>query len=281
MHARTPPELAIIIVTYRRESALRRLLASVAAQGLMRERYEVCVVDNGGELTPKTFNEHGVDHWECPTRNLGASAGRNCGVNATSAPLLLFLDDDGVVAGDTLKAALEAFDASPELLAARGRVLPLGHPGYSMIARHYDRGLEQCDDWLVIEGVTAIRRDAYEAVGGYRAGLFGHEGLELSLRLTERFPDGELRYLPSMVLHHDYAGSFSELWGKAKRMADAAGRAPDGGVKRAEAMYRARGFNHPIGLRRRLLAAFPRTLFYGLVHGKRLLNAISPLRRRG
>jgi GT2 family glycosyltransferase len=262
MSPRVPPDLAVIIVTYQRPSALFRLLESVMAQSIPRETYEVCVVDNGGDVPQ---GGQCVDHWVRPSENVGASAGRNLGVAATSAPLLLFLDDDGVVADGTFAAACGAFEQDPTLIAARGRVLPLKHPIYSSIASHYDRGLKSCDDWLVVEGMTAILRNAYREVGGYNPEMFGHEGIELSLRLAERYPEGRIRYLPDMVLRHDFVGSFAELWRKGRRMARAVGRAPCATVEKAQAAYRAKRFTYEKSATRRMLSGIPRTMFRWIV----------------
>jgi GT2 family glycosyltransferase len=265
MSVEESPSLAIIIVTYQRPSALERLLDSVAGQDIPRETYEICVVDNGCDLPREALSGHTVDHWVRPESNIGASAGRNRGVAATRAPLMLFLDDDGVVAEGTLRAAQTAFERDPSVMAARGRVLPLDHPVLSSIASHYDRGAERCPDWLIIEGMTAIRREAYEAVEGYDPALFGHEGIELSFRLIERFPEGEICYLPNMVLHHDFASSWAELWSKARRMARASDRTPKPVVERARAAYRACGFSYPGSGLSRVFSWIPRTVFRQMV----------------
>jgi GT2 family glycosyltransferase len=229
----TPPKLAVIIVTYRRHAELVRLLASVAAQDMPRDQYEVCVIDNGDDH-PRTHPlTQAVDHWRS-TKNIGASAGRNLGASLTSAPLLVFLDDDGVVMPGFLTHMLATFEADPALIAARGRVLPLHHPVLSALAQHYDRGPAPCDELLIIEGATGIRRAAYEAVGGYDATMFGGEGVELSERLLRAYPDGKIAYTPECVLRHDFVDSLPDLWRKAERQARASLTAqPDNETLRA------------------------------------------------
>jgi glycosyltransferase involved in cell wall biosynthesis len=210
--------MAVIIVTYKRPRELLRLLDSVRAQATPRASYELCVIDNGGDAPRELAGD--VDRWE-QTENIGASAGRNLGARLTSAPLLVFLDDDGVIAPGFLDAMAARFDAEPALIAARGRVLPLHHPVMSSLASHYDRGQTARDELLIIEGATGIRRAAYEAVGGYNEAMFGNEGLELSERLLRAHPDGRISYEPGCVLHHDFVDNMGALWRKAERQARA------------------------------------------------------------
>ena len=90
---------------------------------------------------------------------------------------------------------------------------------FSSLARHYSRGDQICPELLIIEGATVIRRTPYLAVHGYRVGLFGNEGLELSERLLQNFPQDTIEYHPQFILYHDFVSSWKELWLKAKRMA--------------------------------------------------------------
>lgn len=210
------PRLAVIIVTYRRYSALLRLLKSLQNQDLPRDAYELCVIDNGADVPSTHPLVKSVDQWRS-ANNIGASAARNLGASVTRAPLLVFIDDDGVVATDFLTSMVALFDAEQTVIAARGRVVALAHPCLSAIARHYDRGPFRCDELLIIEGATGIRRAAFEAAGGFDSNLFGGEGLELSERLLTTNPEGRIVYEPACVLRHDFVDSFSELWSKARR----------------------------------------------------------------
>jgi glycosyltransferase involved in cell wall biosynthesis len=214
--SRPTPPIAIIIVTYRRHAELLRLLQSIAAQATPRARYELCVIDNGADAPRVDPLALEVEHWHAAD-NIGASAGRNLGVAHTSAPLLIFIDDDGVIAPGFLDTMEALFEADAALIAARGRVVPLHHPILSAIPGHYDRGLAPCDELLIIEGATGIRRAAYEVVGGYNEAMFGGEGIELSERLLRAHPDGRIRYEPGCVLRHDFVDSLEQLWRKARR----------------------------------------------------------------
>jgi glycosyltransferase involved in cell wall biosynthesis len=213
--------LSIIIVTYHRPQEVLRLLQSVVTQDYPRANYEICVIDNGGELTTdivQKIQTH-VDYFKQPADNLGVCYARNLAVSCTQAPLLLFLDDDGVLGDHALRYIDNYMQNHAQVMAIRGRIVPLEHPFFSSVARHYSRGKQICPELLIIEGATVIRRSPYFTVHGYRVGLFGNEGLDLSERLLQAFPQDKIEYHPQFILYHDFVNSWKELWFKAKRMA--------------------------------------------------------------
>ena len=60
---------------------------------------------------------------------------------------------------------------------------------------------------LNTEGNASIKRDALVAVGGFAA-MFGHEGVDLTGRLVERYGPDAVWYSPEPVIYHDYVSSF-------------------------------------------------------------------------
>lgn len=222
------PRVAIIVVTCGRDREVQQLLDAVLKQHPVRGDVEISVVDNGGgSQTARDRYESLIDAWASSDKNLGASAGRNLAVSKTTAPLLVFLDDDGIPEHNFVNNMIRVFEADPDIIAARGRVKYLHHPLLTSAAPHYNGGEKMADCVLDIEGATCIRREAYEAVGGYLAGLFGHEGVELTYRLLQRFPGKRIVYVPDAILRHDLYKGLRHLASKAKRVARAeSGRHP-------------------------------------------------------
>jgi len=215
------PRYAVIIVTYQRAEALQRTLAAVVSQSVGRAAMELCVVDNGGTEPAKASWQDEVDVWIDAGANLGCAGGRNRGVEHTRAPVLVFIDDDGIPAPDFIERLGDVLDAHPEAIAVRGRAVALHHPLLTTMAVHYHRGPRSCDDLLTLEGASAIQRADYEAVGGYDASRAYHEGLELSGRLLAARPSGRILYTPQAVLAHDYLQGWAHLLRKAKMVAAA------------------------------------------------------------
>ena len=211
------PSISVIIVTYERPLEVSRLVNGIKvaqAEGVITDEIEICIVNNGA--APKSTLEAQVDVWLDPGSNLGASGGRNAGVAATHAPLLLFLDDDAVFEANGISYINTVFQ-DQSLSAIRGRVIPLEHPLFNCVSHMYNQGQHVIPDLLTLEGVTVIRREIYEAVGGYCVDQFAGEGMELSERILQRFPQARIEYHPNLVIAHDYVSSWKELWKKAQR----------------------------------------------------------------
>jgi glycosyltransferase involved in cell wall biosynthesis len=147
----------------------------------------------------------------------GASGARNSGAAIMKGDILAFIDDDAVAEPDWLEHLSIAF-AQENVLAAGGRIEPLwlsSAPAwfpeefYWVIGASY-RGLpvRLAPVRNLWSGNMAVRRDAFEAVGGFRAG-FGKVGSRSSpedtdfcIRLLERFPQKTILFTPEARVHH-------------------------------------------------------------------------------
>lgn len=158
-----PREISVIIPTRNRAALLDKSLASLAAQ-TASGRFETIVVSDGS--TDQTSAV--CDRWagrmplvlvESPAA--GISVAKNIGVDAATAPLLLFFDDDDVADPDLVARHLEMH-----------RLYPLEHVavlGYT--------------DWALSLEVTEVMRFVTE-VGCY---LFGYPHLRHGQAYDYRF----------------------------------------------------------------------------------------------
>src|SRR5215216_3255811 len=103
----TSPELSVIICTHNpRREYLERALAGLAAQTLPRDQWELVLVDNASnpplepwfdvsrEPKPRLIQE----------TQLGLTHARLRGVRESSGEIIVFVDDDNVLAPDYLEA---------------------------------------------------------------------------------------------------------------------------------------------------------------------------------
>ena len=223
------PRVCVVIVAWRADPALCEALACVARQrGVARREVQLVLVDNagpGGLDALRACIAEQVDLHLVMRGNTGPSLARNAGAAYATAPLLCFLDDDGLIKPDYLTRALDYFDGDDRLIALRARIKAHKHPYFTTLAGHYDRGPEPLEDGLITEGSMVIRREAYLQVGGFNDELYGHEGIDLTYRLTQRYPRSKILYAPDVVMRHDYLHS----WGKfiAKHTRHATLDAPD------------------------------------------------------
>ena len=121
--------LSLIIPTHNRSERLIAALESVIRQDLPAADWECVVVSNNS--TDDTVARFGDFAARYPGLNLrlvtedgpGASYARNRGIAETSAPLLVFIDDDERINPGFLRAYADFFDAHPDAVVAGGRII--------------------------------------------------------------------------------------------------------------------------------------------------------------
>ena len=160
------PLVSVVVSTYNRPERLARLLASLRAQTLPRQHFEVVVVDNGsGPSTARVLADEPalitVRH-ELP---LGPAAGRNAGWRLARAPLVAFTDDDCAPEPGWLSAAL-AVAASHPGAVVQGRTRPdpaeLGDVGLLSRTVEVDRLGPQYETCNIL-----YPRELLESLGGF------------------------------------------------------------------------------------------------------------------
>jgi glycosyltransferase involved in cell wall biosynthesis len=118
--------LSVIIPTHSpRADILRRTLDALRAQSLETAAWELVLVDNCSQPPLETslvsWHPHGR---VVRAETLGLTAARIAGHQAACGELLVWVDDDNVLASDYLHRAAELFASRPSLGAAGGRSLP-------------------------------------------------------------------------------------------------------------------------------------------------------------
>lgn len=190
------PQVAVIIAVYNRAESLRVLLAQLAAQRIERSAFEVVVVDDGstppiGELVPT----HDLPYTIRLLRqeNAGPAAARDRGIRASTAPLVISLDDDMRVGPDFVAAHLAAHADAPAPRVVLGRLRAPASASLRLFERYQLAQLDRlarraATDPTVVRGGNvysgnvSFTRALYEAVGGFDATLRLSEDAELGLR---------------------------------------------------------------------------------------------------
>jgi GT2 family glycosyltransferase len=198
--------IGVVIITYqRRDEALG------AVERLIRlpERPPIVLVDNGStdgtaDAVRERFPQVDVLALDW---NAGA-VGRNLGIRRLATPYVAFCDDDTWWEPGSLTAAADALDACPGLAIVNARIMvePGGRED-PIVAELRDSPVPG-PDWLpgpalgsFLAGASVVRRDAFEAVGGFspRLWLGGEEELLATDLLTAGW---EICYLEHLVVHH-------------------------------------------------------------------------------
>jgi glycosyltransferase involved in cell wall biosynthesis len=194
----TGPEISVVIPTFNRRERLALVLDGLARQTLPGQRFEALVVDDGStDGTAEWLAHRSYPFALRPLRqsNAGPAVARNAGVQAASARVVLFLDDD-VVPEPPLLQEHAATHASGEEVAVIG---PLGSLAryrqpwvaweQAKIERQY--AAMQRGDWAPTyrqfwTGNASVPRQLVLEAGGFDAKFLRAEDIELGARLAQR-----------------------------------------------------------------------------------------------
>jgi glycosyltransferase involved in cell wall biosynthesis len=214
-----PPEVTVVVSTRNRPEMLRGCLESIAALSTRRP-VEAVVVDQSdperrlGVAEVNTLMRHGpVRVRYFPSATVGASRGRNLGIQAARAAIVAVTDDDCRVHPGWLDAIGDLFGADPELAMVCGRVLPAGAADPEIVSASVhtgERGIPfrpgRDPGDLGSGNNVAFRRALLLAMRGYDehlgpgTGVPAGEDAELLYRLVRA--GVKARYEPAPVVYH-------------------------------------------------------------------------------
>ncbi|MBP2457976.1 GT2 family glycosyltransferase [Clavibacter michiganensis] len=194
------PRIGVVVLSQgRRPEGLAASLASVLRQDGVA--LDVVVVGNGWDPHGLPGGVRGLHLPE----NLGIPAGRNAGVPLVTGETLFFLDDDETVPSAAfLVDCLELMRGTGDIALVQPRIVD---PTGAAAPRRWIPRIRKGDParssavMSVLEGAVVVRRDAFEAAGGWAGEFFyAHEGIELAWRIW----DQGLRawYAGDLVAHH-------------------------------------------------------------------------------
>ena len=212
-----PPRAAIVVPTRNRPRYLDVALASICRQAAQHGA-EVVVVDDGPDgATRAVAARHGA-RYVAHDGPRGLNAARNTAIDATGAPLLVYVDDDVAVRPGWLAALLDAAGACPPEVGvltgpihARIEDHPFrgcGREGPPIT--HLDLGPRDLDTPRAWGANMAIRRSAIDAVGRFAEHLWGG-GDEEEWQARWRARGGRIRYVAAAALDHRRAGDDARL----------------------------------------------------------------------
>src|SRR3982751_2147170 len=182
-HAKAGPSISVILNTYNRDALLARAVESVLAQ--RHDDFELVIADDGSSDRTRGV----VAGFEDPRvryvrqDNAGLSAARNLGVASSSGRYVAFLDDDDEVLPGWLEALHAKLSSAGCGVACCGaEAVEVDHT-VTYSPRDLGAPFDHCVG-LFYSGSFAVRRDVYDAVGGYATDLDCHHQTELALRLV-------------------------------------------------------------------------------------------------
>lgn len=194
--------ISVVIPCYNEEKCISECLRSLAGQKTFRD-YEVIVVDNGS--TDGTAEVARRFESALPLRLIseprkGRGAARKAGCAAAKGDIILSTDADAVVPTDWIETMVAGFsDAGTVGVTGTcyitdqswltNAVFNFVQPAVTVAQRLF------FGSYWVLGSNGGFRKDAYEKMGGYNAGLNSQEDTQFSLLLREH---GVIRLIPKL-----------------------------------------------------------------------------------
>ena len=225
-------KLSVVICSLNGAAGVDRCIRALATQTI-RSSLEVILVDDGStDATSQVGRGHAVTVVRHAT-NLGLAAARNSGLEAATAPVVAFLDDDCEPEPQWAEQLLAGYEEG--VIGVGGPILPRGRDGFMLgfLVRNnplkpqelslaksnrllYRFNLYLRRQWTQVQEFArqdiysfaganmSFRRQTLIDVGRFDTRFrFGAEELDLCMRTRHAFPLGRLLFVPeARVVHH-------------------------------------------------------------------------------
>ena len=192
-------KISVVIPTMNEEKYIQPCLAALAGQTY--KDFEVVAIDASTDSTPQLCTAAG---WKVVKQvSKGVSLARAEGFTATSGEIIACCDADTTPEPQWLEYVAKTFEDDktvcaygPVYLKDCGPLLKaLGAFFYNIVFLPFSRLI--CRDNVSGQNF-AIRKSAYDAVGGFRADLVTAEDVDLGLRVRKL---GKIAYVKKMAVH--------------------------------------------------------------------------------
>jgi glycosyltransferase involved in cell wall biosynthesis len=210
------PAISVLMPVRNGERFLAEAVESILSQTFAD--LELVVVDDGStDSTPRILERIAaadprvvVSRRE-PGRNL--SQVLNLAAELARAPLLARLDADDVALPDRLRRQTEFLAANPEVALLGGQALLIDEDGREFGKAEYPLHDDELQAALpkgnpFVHSAVAMRREAFEAVGGYRVNFDHAEDFDLWLRIAA---GRRIANLPDVLAKYRIHGSQQSL----------------------------------------------------------------------
>ncbi len=236
------PKIDVVMPVYNAEAYVGDAVRSILHQSFADFRL-LCVDDGSTDRSGKILQELAAEdprieiiHQE----NHGLVGALNNGLSACTAPLVARMDADDISMPERFARQVDFLGHNADVVAVGTSILEIDSDGAPLAVQHFSSEHEEIDAGMLqirtgmAHPTVMMRREAVQAVGGYRAEYEWVEDLDLWLRLAEQ---GRLANLPEVLLcYRQHASSGSWSVGRIRRQRT---------IALMEATYARRGLSLP------------------------------------
>jgi hypothetical protein len=201
--------VSVIIPNHNKARTLRACLGSVLAQS--HPPADIIVVDDASTDDSRQIIREFPVRLICFEANRGPAAARNAGARAAIGDVLFFLDSDIALEPEAIANALRVLREHPECAMVQGiydwrpLVVDSRVEEYKALCEHFWRRRSVGEATGALVALAAIRRSAFEEVGGFDESLLDAEDVEFGTRLLAR---SVIRTSDEVVGRHDDVDRF-------------------------------------------------------------------------
>lgn len=213
--------ISVIIPHLNQPRELDNCLASLEAQSLHRDLFEIIVVDNGSAILPINVVARHSGARLLQEAQPGPGPARNTGVSAGTGQVLAFIDADCRAHPDWLGSVVRSLHSLPPgtVLGGDVRIWQGEHAQLDAIAAYESVFAYRFKLYIERHGYCgtgnmAMFRGDFESVGPF-AGIDVAEDMEWGQRA--RRSGLQFRYVPEMIVFHPARSSLQELYVKWDR----------------------------------------------------------------
>jgi GT2 family glycosyltransferase len=213
----TAPRVSVIVPTFNRPQQLRACLAALAALDYPRDRFEVIVVNDGGE-PPSDLAAEGQRNFSVrflSQARRGPAAARNLGASCATGTLLAFTDDDCRPSAAWLRFLTEARAAGGGLVGGHTHVSEPDNVFaltsqliVDVVYRYYNAVPGEAR--LLTTNNMLVGSAEFAQLGGFDVTMSTSEDREFCDRW--RWHGGRIRYVPEAVVYHSNRQTLGAFW---------------------------------------------------------------------
>lgn len=232
MNACAAPPLSVVIPTFNRRASLERTLTSIADEAAALDAEVIVVTDGCTDGTDEMLERYRPPHRFLHVRqhNQGPSAARNRGVDHSSAPIILFIDDDTEPCDGLLEGHLRQHGSATDRAVIGPMVSPPegeSRPWLAWESEMLRRQYSAYETGAVTPGAggfytanASLHRDLFDRSGGFDVRYRRGEDVELGRRL--RALDAEFVFTADSAVVHRADRTFP-AWAQVARSYGAIG----------------------------------------------------------